>query len=289
VSQKDSVLLKDEDSMLLKDKVTLVTGGGRGIGRSVAIAYAAQGAKVIIVARTEDELTKTERHVGEIGGSILAIPADISDDGQVARLRDRVLHEYGHLDVLVNNAAVMLLKTFDDMTPEDWDHTLNVNLRASFTITKAFWESIKSVGGGSIINVSTYSAVSGWKEEIHYCASKWGLDGFTRALAVEAYPYNIAVNALDTGRIKFKKTSWTDEYFGSLPVEYRARFADSSLITPAFVYLAMQKATGVTGRRLKADQLSHRIQVEGWGIRFEPVRFVRHDDAIGIDMDPAEI
>ena len=106
---------------------------------------------------------------------------------------------------------------------------------------------MKAAGGGSIINVSSYSAVSGWKEEVHYCASKWGFDGFSRALAVEAIPYNIAVNALDTGKVKFKKTSWTDEYFASLPVDYRARFADSSLVAPAFVYLAMQRANGVTG------------------------------------------
>lgn len=275
--------------MLLKDKVALVTGGGRGIGRSVAIAYARQGAKVINVARTAEELAKTERQIHDAGGHVLTIQMDISDDTKVTELRDRVLTDYGHLDVLVNNAAVMLLKTFDDMTPEDWDHTLNVNLRASFMLTKTFWESMKAAGGGSIINVSSYSAVSGWKEEVHYCASKWGLDGFSRALAVEAYPYNIAVNALDTGKVKFKKTSWTDEYFASLPVEYRARFADSSLVAPAFIYLAMQDAKGVTGRRLKADELSGRIQREGWDITLDPVEFVRHDDAVGIDLDPSEL
>jgi len=275
--------------MLLKDKVALVTGGGRGIGRSVAIAYAKQGAKVITVARTAEELAKTERQIHVAGGHVLTIQMDISDDAKVTELRDRILTDYGHLDVLVNNAAVMLLKTFDDMTPEDWDHTLNVNLRASFMLTKTFWESMKAAGGGSIINVSSYSAVSGWKEEVHYCASKWGLDGFSRALAVEAYPYNIAVNALDTGKVKFKKTSWTDEYFASLPVEYRARFADSSLVAPAFIYLAMQDAKGVTGRRLKADELSGRIQREGWDITLDPVEFVRHDDAVGIDLDPSEL
>ena len=74
-----------------------------------------------------------------------------------------------------------------------------------------------------------------------------------------------------------------------MPVDYRARFADSSLVTPAFVYLAMQRANGVTGRRLKADELSGRIQREGWQIQLEPVQFVRHDDAVGIDLDPAEI
>jgi len=275
--------------MLLKDKVALVTGGGRGIGRSVAIAYAKQGAKVITVARTAEELAKTERQIHVAGGHVLTIQMDISDDAKVTELRDRILTDYGHLDVLVNNAAVMLLKTFDDMTPEDWDHTLNVNLRASFMLTKTFWESMKAAGGGSIINVGSYSAVSGWKEEVHYCASKWGLDGFSRALAVEAYPYNIAVNALDTGKVKFKKTSWTDEYFASLPVEYRARFADSSLVAPAFIYLAMQDAKGVTGRRLKADELSGRIQREGWDITLDPVEFVRHDDAVGIDLDPSEL
>jgi len=275
--------------MLLKDKVVLVTGGGRGIGRSVVVAYAEQGAKVITVARTTRDLEKTKEQVAKVGGSVLAIPMDISDDGQIAKLRDRILSEYGRLDVLVNNAAVMLLKLVDDMTIEDWDQTLNVNVRAPFMLVKAFWESMKTAGGGSIINVSSYASVSGWKQELHYCASKWGLDGFTRALAVEGYPYNIAVNSLFCGAFKFKKTSWTDEHFASLPVEYRARFTDSRLITPAFIYLAMQNAKGVTGRRLKADALTSRLQKEGWHITIEPVKFVRHDDAVGIDLDPSEI
>jgi NAD(P)-dependent dehydrogenase (short-subunit alcohol dehydrogenase family) len=275
--------------MLLKDKVAVITGAGRGIGRSVAIAYAEQGAKVISVARTAEELAVTERRICDVGGEVLTIPMDVSQDDQVDRLRERVLAQYGRVDVLVNNAAEMLLITFDDMTTADWDRTINANLRAAFLLTKAFWESMKSSGAGSIINVSSYSAVSGWKHEVHYCASKWGLDGFSRALAVEAYPYNIAVNSIDTGKVKFKKTSWTDEYFASLPLDYRARFADSSLLAPAFIYLALQDAQGVTGRRLKADDLSRRIQTGGWNIPFDPVEFVRHDDAVGLDLDPAEI
>lgn len=275
--------------MLLSNKVALVTGAGRGIGRSVAVAYAEQGAQVIAVARTAAELAQTESQIRDIDGQVLAVPLDIADDAQVADLRDRVLADYGRLDVLVNNAAEMILTLVDEMTVADWDYTLNINLRAPFVLVKAFWQAMKDNGGGSIINVSSYSAVSGWKEEVHYCTSKWGLDGFSRALAVEAYPYNIAVNALDTGKIKFKKTSWTDDYFASLPAEYRARFADSSVVTPAFVYLALQDAHGVTGRRLKADELSFRIQREGWNIQLDPVNFVRHDDAVGIDLDPSEI
>lgn len=275
--------------MLLKDKVALITGGGRGVGRSVAVAFAEQGAKVIITARTAEELAKTEQQIQDIGGHVLVIPADLSDDKQTAALRDRILSDYGRLNVLVNNAAEMLLKTIDEMTPNEWDYTMNVNLRAPFMLVKGFWESMKVGGGGSIINVSSYSAVSGWRQEVHYCASKWGLDGFTRALAVEAYPYNIAVNSLHTGKFKMKKTSWTDAYFASLPVEYRARFIDPRLITPAFIFLAMQDARGVTGRRLKADDLSYRIQLEGWDIRYDPVRFLRHGDAVGLEMDAAEI
>jgi 3-oxoacyl-[acyl-carrier protein] reductase len=275
--------------MLLKDKVALVTGAGRGLGRGVAIAYAQQGAKVIAVSRTGKELAKTERAIQDLGGHVLTIPMDIADDRQVDALRDRILTEYRRLDILVNNAAEMILQTVDVMTIKDWDYTLNINLRAPFVLVKAFWEQMKSQGGGSIINVSSYSAVSGWKEEVHYCTSKWGLDGFSRALAVEAYPYNIAVNALDTGKIKYKKTSWTDDYFASLPIEYQARFADPSMAAPAFIFLAMQDAKGVTGRRLKADVLSSRIQHQGWKIKFYPVEFVRHDDAVGLDLDPAEI
>jgi hypothetical protein len=86
-----------------------------------------------------------------------------------------------------------------------------------------------------------------------------------------------------------KKTSWTDAYFSSLPVETRARFANPSIITPAFVYLAMQDARSLTGRRLKADELSYRIQVEGWNIQYPPVQFLRHDDAVGLEIDTSEV
>ena len=277
--------------MLLKDKVALVTGGGRGVGRSVAIAYAEQGAKVVIASRTAEELARTERLISDIGGHVLAIQMDITDDAEVAKLCDRILAEYGRLDVLVNNAAVMLVKDFGELTPEDWDHTLNVNLRAPFMIIRAFWESMTTAGSGSIINVSSFSSVSGWKDEVDYCASKAGLDGFTRALAVQAYPYNIAVNALHTGFVKLKKTSVTDEEFAALPAEDRALVADSSFITPAFIYLAMQDAQGVTGSRFKAAELTCRIQVEGWGIEFPPIEFLIdcHGEPSGIVMDPSEI
>jgi NAD(P)-dependent dehydrogenase (short-subunit alcohol dehydrogenase family) len=280
--------------MLLKDKVALVTGAGRGIGRGIAIAYAEQGAKVVAVSRTEKELAKTEKAIKDMGGQVLAVAMDIADDGKVAELHDRVISDYGRLDVLVNNAAEMVLQYVDEMTIKDWDYTLNINLRAPFVLVKAFWEDMKAQGGGSIINVSSYSAVSGWAREVHYCASKWGLDGFSRALAVEGHPYNIAVNAIDTGRIKFKKTSWTDEYFATLPIEYQARFADASILAPAFIYLAMQNAEGLTGRRLKADTLSNRIQHQGWKIKFDPIEFLRHEqqigpNSVGLELDPAEL
>ena len=280
--------------MLLKDKVALVTGAGRGIGRGIAIAYAEQGAKVVAVSRTEKELAKTERAIKDMGGHVLAVAMDIADDGKVAQLHDKVISDYGRLDVLVNNAAEMILQYVDEMTIKDWDYTLNINLRAPFVLVKAFWEDMKAQGGGSIINVSSYSAVSGWAREVHYCASKWGLDGFSRALAVEGHPYNIAVNAIDTGKIKFKKTSWTDEYFATLPIEYQARFADASILAPAFIYLAMQDAEGLTGRRLKADTLSNRIQHQGWKIKFDPIEFLRHEqqigpNSVGLELNPAEL
>jgi NAD(P)-dependent dehydrogenase (short-subunit alcohol dehydrogenase family) len=277
--------------VLLANKVALITGGGRGVGRSVAVAYAEQGARVVIVSRTVTELAKTERMIHDVGGQVLTIPMDLADDASINELRDRVLTEYGRLDILVNNAAVMWFRDFPDLTPEDWDACFSVNLRAPFMLARAFWQAMVKAGGGSIINVSSHSSVSGWRDEIDYCAAKHGLDGFTRALAVYAYPYNIAVNALHTGFVKLKKTSVTDEQFAALPPEARARVADSSFITPAFVYLAMQDGKGVTGRRLKAAELTCRIQVEGWNIKFPTVAFVPDADGKpeGLVMDPAEI
>jgi len=164
----------DSGSRRLEGKVILVTGSGRGFGRSVAIAYAMEGARVISVARTLSELDYTANVIQARGGEVLTIPADLSRVEEIFRLRDEVLKTYDRLDVLFNNAATSPWKTIDEMTVEDWDRTIAVNLRAPFLLTKAFLETMKSLGGGSVVNVTSASAERGFVAELAYSDRRRG-------------------------------------------------------------------------------------------------------------------
>jgi NAD(P)-dependent dehydrogenase (short-subunit alcohol dehydrogenase family) len=254
--------------VLLAEKVTLVTGAGRGLGQAVARAYARHGAHVIAVARTESELGRTATLIQAEGGRVLTMPVDIGQDEAVRAMAGQILDRFGRLDVLVNNAARLPLKSFEDTTPEEWDRTLAVNLRAAFLICKLFYESMKARGGGSIVNVSSNAGVIGFPLETAYCASKFGLEGFSRALALEARTHNIAVNTITPGsesaRIRIKPTSVTQAEYDAFGGDERAQWLDPMLLTEAFVFLARQDGGGVTGERFFAYDLSNRIRRDGW-------------------------
>jgi NAD(P)-dependent dehydrogenase (short-subunit alcohol dehydrogenase family) len=258
--------------MLLKEKVALVTGAGRGLGQSVALAYAWQGAQVIAVSRTQSELDRTAAMVEAEGGQVLTLSLDLSQEDQVRQMADWVLSKFGRLDVLVNNAGRLPLKSFEEMTMDDWDRTLAVNLRAPVLACKLFLQTMKEQGRGSIINVSSTAGVKGFELETDYCASKFGLEGFSRSLALEVKKYNIAVNTITpggrTGGVRIKPTSMTQADFDTLSEEERAKWHDSIVLTEAFVFLALQDGSGVTGERVYAYDLSEQIRREGWNIEY---------------------
>ena len=250
----------------------MVTGSGRGFGRSVAVAYAMEGAKVVSVARTRQELDRTAGIIHARGGEVLTVPADLSKVEEIYRLRNEVLGAFGGLDVLFNNAATSPWKTIDEMTVEDWDRTIAVNLRAPFLLAKAFLGTIRAQGGGSIVNVSSGSAVKGFVAELAYCSSKYGLEGLTQCLALELRPHNIAVNSLNVAAPPgkaLKPTSLTETEAGAMPEEMRARYADVDSMVEAFrdawVFVALQDASGVTGQRLSTRRLSEELKRDRWG------------------------
>lgn len=255
----------------LKGKVILVTGSGRGFGRAVAVAYAMEGAKVVSVARTISELDHTANVIHARGGEVLTVPADLSRVEEIYRLRDEVLKTYDRLDVLFNNAATSPWKTLDEMTVEDWDRTIAVNLRAPFLLTKAFLETMKSQAGGSIVNVTSASAERGFVAELVYCPSKFGLEGLTQCLALELKPLNIAVNSLNVAAPpgkSLKPTELTDAEASEIPAEVRSRYAGVDSMVEAFrdawVFVALQDASGVTGQRLSTRRLAEELKMDGW-------------------------
>lgn len=259
--------------MLLENKIALVTGAGRGLGQAIARAYARQGAQVIATSRTRSELEQTAEMIRDEEGQVKVMPVDLAVEEDVRAMAADILDDFGGLDVLVNNAARLPRKPFREMTMDDWDLTMTVNLRAAVLLSKLFLETMIDQGGGSIIGVSSGAAVRGFEEETDYCASKFGLEGFTRALALEVKPYNITVNTVTpgglTGRVRIKPTSMTQTEFENLPAEERAKWDDSMVLTEAFVYLALQDASDVTGERFYAYDLSERIRREGWDIEPE--------------------
>ena len=258
--------------MLLKAKVALVTGAGRGLGQAAALAFARQGAQVIAVSRTQSELDKTAEMIKSEGGRVATRTVDLLQENQVRGMVEWVLDEFGRVDVLVNNAARLPLKSFAEMTMKNWDRTLAVNLRAPVLTCKLFLENMKAQGRGSIINVSSRAGVEGFEKETDYCASKFGLEGFSRALALEVQRDNIAVNTITpgglTGYVLIKPTSITQAEYDAMNEEERARWRDPIVLTEAFVYLALQDGNGVTGERIYAYDLSERIRCEGWEIEY---------------------
>jgi len=256
--------------MSLDGKVILVTGAGRGLGQSIARAYAAHGAEVIGVSNVRQELDFTGELIRVEGGRATMMCVDLANEAQVRQMVNRVLERFVGLDVLVNNAARLPRKLFRDMTMDDWDLTMTVNLRAAVLLCKLFLETMIERGGGSIISVSSGAAVRGFEKETDYCASKFGLEGFMRSLALELRPHNIAVNTVTpggvVGTVRIKPTSMTQNEFEMLPIQERARWDDSMILTEAFVYLALQDASDVTGERFYAYDLAERIRREGWDI-----------------------
>ena len=187
----------------LENKTAVVTGAGRGIGRAIARALAREGARLILAARSRDELESTAEGIRvETNGDVSVLPCDL---GQSTALR-AFLREIGALvpegvDILVNNAGVFLEARVEDTSPEQWEHLFRVNLTAPFLLTRGLLPAMRSRGSGWIINVASTSALSGYVHQAAYCATKHGLLGFTRSLATECRPEGIRVFAVCPGGV----------------------------------------------------------------------------------------
>ncbi|WP_183163928.1 SDR family oxidoreductase [Alteribacter keqinensis] len=181
----------------MKDKVVVVTGGARGIGRSAVNMLVAEGAKAVALARSEETLAELKKDVPEAGTYV----CDVSVEQQVNETMESILVEYGRIDVLVNNAGVGIWKTVEEMTEEDWDAQINTNLKGVFLTSKAVFSKMKAQGGGHIINVASDLGYTSIERGGAYCASKWGLLGFTGTLLKEGAPFGITVSTVSPGLV----------------------------------------------------------------------------------------
>ncbi len=254
----------------LDNQVVIVTGAGRGWGQAIAVKTAREGANTIVVARTQSEIDNTVNMINAEGNRAEGYSVDVSNDTEVLKMLDGVMSKYGRLDVMINNAAILPLKTFESATMEEIDRVLAINLRAYLFICKQVIEVMKKQGGGSIINVSSNSGIDGYENESVYCTAKHGIEGFTKSVAIELAPLNIAVNTITPGSLehRIKATSITQKMWDAMTDEERAVYTDPIEYTEAFVYLGLQRPAngGISGKRISAYKLSEHIRKAGYNL-----------------------
>ena len=239
----------------LKDKVALVTGASQGIGRATALALAEAGAKVAVAARNTEKLASLASEIAGAGGEALAVPMDVADGAQVKAGFQQLLAKFGRLDILVNNAAITRDTLALRMKLEDWDAVLRTNLTgAHLCIQQALGAMLKQ-RAGRIINITSVVAETGNAGQANYVASKAGLIGLTRAIAVEVASRNITVNAVAPG---FIATPMTDPLSAEIKDKMKSliplgRMGSDRDVAAAIVFLASDEAGYITGQVLDVN------------------------------------
>lgn len=242
----------------------LVTGGGRGIGRAIAVRFAEEGARVAIVSRTAGELARTADEIAAIrrdGGSAgrcLAVAADVTRAGAADEAVARVASELGPVDVLVNNAGVFIWRAFLQLSAADWDRVIATNLTATASFCRAVLPGMVERRRGKIVNVSSVHGLRGDANLSAHSAAKFGVIGLTQSLAREFRGHNIAVNAVCPGAVD-NRTDETAEVDRSSPLTQKLWPSD---VAKTVLYLASDEAAGITGAALEVYGGTH-ITIQG--------------------------
>lgn len=235
----------------LRGSFAIVTGAAQGLGYAIAKAYAAEGLRLALMDIDGDQLQAVAQEVHEAGGDCLPLTVDLSNANDTQRAIQQALEHYGTPRVIVHNAAILVNRPLLDIPLVDWQREVNVGIQAAFLLTQAAWPLMTGAGHGSIVYVSSMSGIKGFMDESAYCTTKHGLEGFMKCMAMEGEPRNIAVNTITPGmymNTPMSARNYTDEL--------KQKWVDPILLAPAFVLLARQDASGITGQRLNAWELS---------------------------------
>lgn len=263
--------------MLPRDSVALVTGGARGLGWGIARAFGVAGAKVCVTDISDDELARCARDLAADATDFQTRRSDVADLAECMSVVKMIVDRWGRLDVVVHNAIYMPLITFDATTPEEWSRQINVGIGGLFNCTYAAWNQMKAQGGGHIIGIASGSSVRGYKEEIAYCTIKHGIEGFVKALSLEAKAHNIAINTIGPGaRIKPTRMTWAES--DHAPAEVKASWADPVELGKAWVWLAAQPPSRFSGYRFDAATLVQTIAREGDNFEFAVEKVTLYPD-----------
>ena len=240
---------------LLNEKVAVVTGAGRGIGRAVAIAYAKMGANVVCVSRTEENSSKVAAEIEGLGQKAWPFAVDVSNTNAVENAAQAILEATGKIDILVNNAGITRDNLLMRMSEEEWDTVLNTNLKGAFNFTKAFTRTFMKQRSGRIINIASVIGLIGNAGQSNYAASKAALIGFTKSVAKELAPRGVTANAIAPGFIETDMTSVLDEKVRGAIINQvpMARFGSPEDVANAAIFLAMESTNYMTGQILTVD------------------------------------
>jgi 3-oxoacyl-[acyl-carrier protein] reductase len=240
---------------LLENKVAVVTGAGRGIGKAIALRLAGEGATVAACGRTLANVEGTASEVTTLGGRATAYAVDVANSTQVAETGDKILKEFGRVDVLVNNAGITRDQLLLRMTDAEWDTVLNTNLKGAFNFTRTLSRAMLKQRSGRIINITSIIGLTGNAGQSNYAASKAGLIGFTKSVARELASRNITANAVAPGFIVTEMTEALGEPAREM---LKARIALGRLgaaedVANVVLFLASDMAAYVTGQVITVD------------------------------------
>ena len=238
---------------MLEERTCLVTGASRGIGRAIATELGSQGANVAVNYRASAAAAdETADEIEAAGGKALTVQADIADYEQVESMREAIHDRFGPVDVLVNNAGITADKTFENMTREDWDRVIDVNLGGTFNCTHCFFDDIESADDGRLINISSVVGQQGNYGQANYATTKSGLFGFTRTLALELASEGSTANCVapgfvDTGMLEIVPGRVKEKILRRIPL---GRFARPEDVAGIVRFVASEDSAYMTGQVL---------------------------------------
>jgi NAD(P)-dependent dehydrogenase (short-subunit alcohol dehydrogenase family) len=245
----------------LSGKVAFITGGGTGIGRACAVFFAREGAQVVVSSRRSEPLRSVAHEIEKAGGQALAIASDVTKRDSVESALAGAVEYFGRLDVVVNNAGAVVVADAEHTSDEEWQHVIDVNLTGAFLVSRAVLPLLRKAGGGSIINIGSALGLVARKQRAAYCASKFGMTGLTKAMAIDHAHERIRVNCICPTIVE---TELGMQSMATLPdpeAERRRRSSEIPLgrmgkpedVAQMAVYLASDESEWVTGAAFPLD------------------------------------
>lgn len=252
--------------MMLPDKIAIVTGASKGIGRAIALRLAKEGANVVIADVDRDEGEKVAQMIREMGRDCLAVKCDVSNVQEVEGMVEKTMQKLGRIDILVNNAGVSSMAAMVELEEKDWDFNMDINAKGQFLCSRAVAKHMIKQKSGKIINNASLAAKRGARFLAHYSASKFAVLGLTYTMAIELAPYNITVNAVCPGIVETdmirREWKWEGDIRGMTPDEVRnevlgeillGRLCQPEDVAGAVAFLASKDADYLTGQSINVN------------------------------------